>query len=189
MFVIFLFRRHFQSFVIIFISLFFITSFEPLQAASVSNTENKNKLQAVYMYNFLKFVRWPDHNSHSRNNVFEICIIGKHPFGLLLDSWKTKKIDNKKIHIQYFVTSENISQCHMAFIGQTDNGSYLNTLKNLEGKGILTVGENKKFAQQGGMIGFVMKRNRVRFNINRTIAQKQGLKIHSKLLELALTIY
>lgn len=159
----------------------------PLQASYSS--DNESKLQAVYMYNFLKFVHWPDNGFSSIQDHYEICIIGKNPFGSLLDSWKTKKINNKTINISYSSSSKRIKKCHMVFIGQTDNKSYINSLNDLQGRGILTVSANKKFAQRGGIIGFVMYKNRVRFNINRTIAQKKGLDINSKLLELAISIY
>ncbi len=58
-------------------------------------------------------------------------------------------------------------------------------LEILQGAHVLTVGETDRFAQSGGMINFVLEENRVRFEINVEAADRAGLKISSKLLELA----
>jgi hypothetical protein len=50
---------------------------------------------------------------------------------------------------------------------------------------VLTVGEADRFAQRGGMIGFVLENNRVRLDINRAAAESAGLRVSSKLLAVA----
>ena len=59
------------------------------------------------------------------------------------------------------------------------------TLERLQGLPVLTVGDSEQFAQQGGMIGFSLQDNKVRFEINLGAAQQAGLKISSRLLTLA----
>lgn len=171
------------------ISILFIIPFAALQADHIDNSKNQHRLQAVYMYNFLKFVQWPNDHFYYASDTLEICLIGEHFFGMLIESWKTKKIDNKALKIEYMTANDKLDKCQMVFIGRMDNPSIIKILKNIEEKPILTVSVNEQFAQQGGIIGFVMKKNKVRFNINRTQAKKQGLDINSKLLELALSIY
>jgi hypothetical protein len=53
---------------------------------------------------------------------------------------------------------------------------------------VLTVGESQYFVQQGGVIGFCLVENKVRFNINLEAAGKARLKISAKLLALAKTV-
>jgi hypothetical protein len=50
---------------------------------------------------------------------------------------------------------------------------------------ILTVGEDEPFAQNGGIIRFVLKNGNVRLAIDLNAAQKAGLTISSKLLAVA----
>jgi len=50
---------------------------------------------------------------------------------------------------------------------------------------ILTVSELDRFIQSGGIINFVMEGNKVRFEINDAAAKQVGLRISSKLLNLA----
>jgi hypothetical protein len=53
---------------------------------------------------------------------------------------------------------------------------------------VLTVGETEDFAEDGGMIAFLVEENKIRFEINLEAADKAKLKISSKLLALAKTV-
>lgn len=172
----------------ILIVILFLLFCTPLLANDIE--KRQVTIQAVYLYNFLKFVKWPNNKSFfSSHNTYEICIIGQDPFGSLLDSFKKKKIKNKEINIQYFSSSKQLQKCHLVFVGQTNNESYTDVLKKLENTGSLTVSSMKHFAQDGGVIGFVLNNEKVGFNINKTKALQQGLEINAKLLELAISIY
>jgi hypothetical protein len=50
---------------------------------------------------------------------------------------------------------------------------------------ILTVGEDAVFAQNGGIINFVLKNGNVRLEIDLAAARKAGLAISSRLLAVA----
>jgi hypothetical protein len=50
---------------------------------------------------------------------------------------------------------------------------------------ILTVGEDEAFAQNGGIINFVLKNGNVRLEIDLAAAKKAGLTISSRLLAVA----
>ena len=54
--------------------------------------------------------------------------------------------------------------------------------------GVLTVGEGDRFAREGGMIALVVDNRRVRFDINPAAAQNGGLKLSSRLLNVARSI-
>jgi YfiR/HmsC-like len=53
---------------------------------------------------------------------------------------------------------------------------------------ILTVGESKEFLQQGGMIGFVLRDQRVQFAVNNKAANAAGLHISARLLGVATAV-
>ena len=50
---------------------------------------------------------------------------------------------------------------------------------------MLTVGESLDFIQQGGLIRFYLDGGTVRFEINRDGAERAGVRISSRLLQLA----
>jgi len=53
---------------------------------------------------------------------------------------------------------------------------------------IVTVGEEDDFVREGGMIGFSLEDNRIRFEINLTAARRLHIKISSRLLGLATNV-
>jgi hypothetical protein len=61
-------------------------------------------------------------------------------------------------------------------------------LAALKDSPVLTIGESDEFAKQGGMIGFSMDNNKVRFDINVDAAGRAKLKISSRLLLLAKSV-
>jgi hypothetical protein len=56
------------------------------------------------------------------------------------------------------------------------------------GPGVLTIGEGESFVRDGGMIAFVVENRRVRFGINGAAAASAGLKLSSKLLNVAKSV-
>ena len=61
----------------------------------------------------------------------------------------------------------------------------VDVLAALAGTNILTVGENEGFVKQGGVIGFAAGGDKMRFEINTGAAQRNGVEISSRLLNLA----
>jgi len=50
------------------------------------------------------------------------------------------------------------------------------------------VGESEHFVQDGGIIGFLLEENKIRFEINLDAAEHAKLKVSSRLLALAKTV-
>ena len=61
-------------------------------------------------------------------------------------------------------------------------------LEGLRGHAVLTVGENDRFGQLGGMINFTLVGGQVKLETNPEAAVAAGLKISSKLLAASKTV-
>ncbi len=142
-------------------------------------------LKAVFIGRFSKFVTWPNKG----RDKFIITIIDNNPFDDKLDKlYGNKKIHDKPVELNY-VTSikdiKNIKDSNIVFItikNQKDIKKILNYAKE---NSILTVSDNKGFAQRGGMIqiNFIMRR--VRFKINNEASKEANLKISSSFLNIS----
>ena len=78
--------------------------------------------------------------------------------------------------------------CHILFISSSEEERLAKIIETLKDSSILTVGEVKQFAQRGGIINFIVKENKIRFEINVDAAERAKLKISSKLLKLAIIV-
>ena len=58
-------------------------------------------------------------------------------------------------------------------------------LASLAGASVLTTGDMDRFANQGGIISLIKRRNKIRFEINSNAATQSGLKFSSYLMRLA----
>jgi hypothetical protein len=63
-----------------------------------------------------------------------------------------------------------------------NTGAYLRASR---GTPTLTVGDGARFIEQGGIVRFYLDNGTVRFAINRDGAERAGLRISSRLLQLA----
>lgn len=73
--------------------------------------------------------------------------------------------------------------CHVLFIAEA--GLPLGPLGGLP---VLTVSDLPDFVQQGGVIGLVRQSGRLRFEVNRGVAQAAGLRLSADLLSLAMRV-
>ncbi len=55
------------------------------------------EVKAAFMYNFLKFVDWPEEKTAKTGNQIIIGIIGQDPFGTAADILKDKKVEERNV--------------------------------------------------------------------------------------------
>ena len=141
------------------------------------------QVKAAFLYNFMKFVQWPDANDAS---PMVIGVVGNDPFGPLLDeAVRAKSINGRLVQIRRLKARENLHGCHILFISNSDRVDVSRILAALAGDHALTVGESDRFLRQGGMIALLMENDQVRLEINLPAAEDKGLKLSSKLLAVA----
>lgn len=153
------------------------------QQVIASDVDVEYKVKAGYLYNFTKFITWPEDSSAS----FNLCIVGDDPFGDLIDPIEQRTAFGRPIKLYRFKQVNKSQRCHILFIsaGINDNTLPKATLVVRDVNKTLTVGENDDFAAQGGMIGFVNRQGKIKLQINLELLQQSDLKISAKLLEVA----
>ncbi len=152
---------------------------------SFSQEVADDEIKAALVFRFPVYVRWPDAILNDKVKTFECRILGKGRLSELLGHFDGEKIMGKTIHVKRISTIEALEGCHMLFIASSEDKNLMSFLKAIEGKPILTVGDMKGFAQKGGVINFIRKKDSVHFEINREAGNRAGLNISSKLLRLA----
>ena len=155
-------------------------------AGAQSPTAGEYQVKAAFLYNFAKFIEWPPSSFSDASAPLQICIFGRDPFGEgLRNITSNKTINGRKIEIDTVVDLQHARSCHILFIASSVPMPVKDIVEGLRGASVLTVGDTKGFAEQGGMINFVLENDRVQFEVNRKAADQVGLKISSKLLSVA----
>jgi len=145
-------------------------------------------VEAAYLYNFGKFVRFPN-TSEQASAPFVICILGEDTFGGTLDSIiANESIAGRKIASRRLTSPAATAGCQIVFIAQTEEPRLAKDLALLEKSPILTVSDVDGFLEHGGMIQFLVQNNRVRFGVNLSAVEQGGLALSSELLKVAVRV-
>lgn len=186
-------KRILSGWVCILLALFLACpakTVEPAYARNKVNSPTINELKAIYLYNFLKFVQWPENTCKIHDGRTRlISVLGDSPFNKILKAMQEKLKESDKdfqliFHGPYRKDME-FTCCCLMFITASEQTNLPAILKKLAGKPILTVSDLESLYDQGIMITMVTYENRIRWVINRQPVNKSGLKLSSKLLDIA----
>lgn len=148
------------------------------------------QVKAAFLYNFAKFVEWPRHSWSDAAEPLVIGVLGQDPFGDGLERiFKANAIAGRRVTVKRSAIIEDLRGCNILFISASEKKRVPQILKSLDRPGVLTVGDARDFTRQGGVIGFTMEDDRVHFEINVDAAARTGLKLSSKLLNVATIVH
>jgi hypothetical protein len=147
------------------------------------------ELKVAFLFHFAQFVDWPPEAFKDANSALTYCTIGEDPFHGALDATLSgKTIGARSFRVLHFKQPQEIQGCQVLFIGAQEKKLLPRILADVKGNSVLTVGESEHFVEGGGMIGFLLEENKIRFEINLEAAKRAKLTISSKLLVLAKTV-
>lgn len=143
------------------------------------------QVKAAFLYKFVNFVDWPATTLPQDSSPFIIGVLGDDPFGSLLDKTvEGKALGEHKIVVKRFKRFEDLQSCHVLFVCRSEKSKLSRIIERLGKANTLVVGDMDNFLQYGA-INFLFMERKVRFEINMDVAERAGLKISSKLLQLA----
>lgn len=162
-----------------------IASLGAVSAPAAEEVSREYELKAAFMLKFISFVTWPEEVLPRDATSVKLCVLGTNPFGDVLDGLAKKASNSRPIEVQYVERPEDLPECHMLFVSRSLEASIDSILGTVGDKPVLTVSDLPGFSHRGGMVTFVVKENRVRFQINRSQAEAGGLQLSARLLDLA----
>jgi uncharacterized protein DUF4154 len=146
------------------------------------------QVEAAYLYNFARFVEWPAKGTNAPG-PFTICVLGEDPFGPALETTLAgETIGNQRVAARRISSPQMSGDCQILFISSSEANRLDKIVEALDKSTILTVSEIPHFSQRRGMIQFVLKENRIRFEVNLTATQRAGLTLSSELLKVATVV-
>ncbi len=169
------------------IAVLLCVSFHPNHSTAQQSRPTAPQVKAAYLYNFGKFVRWQ--SSPSGSNSFDICVLGKNPFGSTLASTLAgEKLDGKDIHVKNISHLPDAAHCRILFVSSSEEGRLKPVLALAKQANLLTVSDMPGFAERGGMIELVNQEDKIRFQVNANAISDAGLTVSSELLKVAVKV-
>ena len=156
-------------------------------AAAQVGRPSEYQVKAVYLFNFSRFVDWPQ--QLSTDSAFAICVLGRDPFGAALDAALAgESVGGKSVVARRVSQAEEAAGCRIVYISTSEEGRLKEILAVFDRASMLTVSDIPRFSQRGGMIQFVLQGDRVRFEVNLTSAAGAGLRLSADLLKVATAV-
>ena len=170
------------------IAMIALVAVQIFQAGGLGRARSLSEYQvkAAYLYNFAKFVEWPNEALEGENRLIILAVLGRDPFHEALDPLRGKTVKGRKLVIKRFKSVRELEFCHILFVSSSERDRLPHILKGaLKSWSVLTIGDVEGFADSGGVIRLFFRKNNIRFKINLDAARQKGLTISSKLLRLA----
>lgn len=158
-----------------------------LFAATLLNAQVLPKMQSVFIYNFTKYIQWPE---PYRQGDFVIGVLGGNAAitSELQEMARSKRAGNQPIVVKEFGSPGEISRCHILFIPENKSTQISQALSKIGSNSTLVVTEKEGYARKGAVINFVIRDSKQKFELNVANAQKQGLVVLQSLKNLAIIV-
>lgn len=157
------------------------------QESDIEVVSREYQVKAAYLHQFGRYVEWPASAFLGPESPFVIGVLEGDSVAFEMSrAIQTKKIQDRSVEIRRFHASSQDIACHALFLsGAVASDVQRAVLRRVAGRPILLIGEIEGFLSGGGVIGFVVEDNRIRLDIAKKTAERQGLIISSKLLQVA----
>jgi hypothetical protein len=144
------------------------------------------QVKAAFLYNFAKFVEWPANTFASPGEPVTICVLGRNPFGPILENMvQGKTVTGRPLAVRMPADLQHLGKCQILFIAASEKKRAWMVIDQIAKANILTVGETDEFTAVGGMVNLKLDGTRVRIQIARDAVEHARLLISSQLLSLA----
>lgn len=149
-----------------------------------ASANSQYKLYAGFMYHFAKFTQWP---ADKQDGDFVIGIIGSSDMVEATTALaSSKRVGARNIVVKSFHTAAEAKGCHMVFISKAKESEIAKATELAKIHKFLVITESSSASSQGSTINFVENAGRIQFELSKSAADAQGLRISSELQKLAI---
>lgn len=149
--------------------------------AASAETSREAQLKAAYIFNFIKFVEWPNPRPA---DTLVVCFLGAND---VLDAFAAATAD-KSVGARGMIArsisrqkGDESARCDVLYVDSSEESDP----KLSFDEATLTIGDARDFTRSGGIVRLHMESNRLRFTINMDNAKRARLQVSSNLLKLA----
>ena len=146
-------------------------------------------IKAGYLYNFSKYVTWPESAFLSPDASFVICVAGQDPFQGRLDQAIAGKTsgNSRPLVVKHVDSPDRVGfrDCQVLFLSKSEQDRARELVEALKEAPIFTVADFDSFAAKGGSADLRIEGTRVKVDLNVAAASRAGLKINARLQQVA----
>jgi hypothetical protein len=168
------------------LTLCLLAGFRPV-AAQNPVEETEYKIQSIYIFNFVKYIQWPDEYN---TGDFHISVLGETGLDKEIENLASYKNQvGRTIVVQKINDISKLSpKCHILFIAPGSSQLLSKALQKLAGKPTLIITNQDGLCRAGSLINFVYEEGKPRFEMNTKAVERNRLKCAQQLKAFAILI-
>ena len=153
-------------------------------AFNVGQPDINAKVKAIFLYNFSKYVEWPESMASGR---FKIGIYGNYPQirEELIKMSKIKRRGDRSFEIINFSSVEAIVPTHILYVVKNNDTSVEAISEKIKNSPTLLVTEENGSIDKGADINLYYENNKQKIELNPENFDARGLKVSSQLISIA----
>jgi len=150
---------------------------------------SESELKVAFLPKFSLFVQWPAGTFKTERDPIIIGFIGGSEFvPQLKTAIAGRAVAGRELKVLACRDVDDARHCHIVYLVGGSPQSVRETLRQLAGSNVLTVGDARDFANLGGMVSLITDSRKVRLEVNLEEIQRAELRIDPQLLQLATTV-
>lgn len=167
-------------------TLLLVVLTDPIRMTAGDVEVQEPALKAAGLFKIISFVEWPAEAFSTPDAPLVVGILGQGPVADLLPAFAENETWNgRRVIVRHLPSPGAGLDCHVLFIGRTEQGDWTFIRHLFARRPILTVSDSNQFARTGGVVQLATARNRLHLIINLSAARAAGVTISSKVLRLA----
>lgn len=152
----------------------------------VAQERPTHEIHAAMLYNFIKYVQWPN---EGETGDFVVGVIGDENVFNTLKSWYDGKAKgSKKYVIKKLASADEANTCQVVYVGKSKNRDFEIIKSSVTGKSILTITDGNGMAEKGSCINFKVIDGKLKFELNQAMVSGSNLKVSTQLSSMAILI-
>lgn len=157
---------------------------------AVAGAPENSAVTAALVLNFARFTEWPEKVFEDKGAKVRLCVLGDNVTQDAFAQVDNKQVGKRTLSVINLARIKNLEQCHILYVSALERGTVIQLLAELRANPILTIGSDEKhFLEDGGMVLLKLVEGKMNIEINLKATNNSGLKISSRVLQLATIVY
>jgi len=157
-----------------------------LITSSLTMNAQSERFKALFLYNFIKNIEWPQNSSQSE---VVIGILGNNAIKSELETiTSNQKSGNQAIRVKVFTSVEEVTNCHIIYVSPNKSNQIAQLSSKVNRQSTLIVSDSRSGISQGASINFIVNDEKLKYEISKHYIEQQGMKVSANLLKMGIEI-
>ena len=157
-----------------------------LLALCATTKAQDEKFKALFMYNFTKYIEWPQ---AKQSGDFVIGVIGNSGMIDELNTIAQKKtVGAQTIKVKQISSADDVTKMHIVYITEDKSGEAAGVAGKIKGKGVVLITDKAGFALSTSGINYIKKDGKPNFEISTKHLNEEGVKVSAQLMALGTVV-